>query len=67
MLFRSNRALRFKPPGAKGGGKSKRQRDPSRSVRLIKSLTGKLQLDEKQQAALQGFFGDAQETIKAMY
>jgi len=62
-----NRALRFKPPGAKGGGKSKRQRDPGRSARLIKSLTEKLKLDEKQQAALQGFFDDARETFKAMY
>jgi HlyD family secretion protein len=62
-----NRALRFKPPGAKGGGKSKRQRDPGRSARLIKSLTEKLKLDEKQQAALQGFFDDAWETFKAMY
>jgi HlyD family secretion protein len=62
-----NRALRFKPPGAKGGGKSKRQRDPGRSARLIKSLTEKLKLDEKQQAALQGIFDDARETFKAMY
>ena len=62
-----NRAMRFKPPGAKGGGKSKRQRDPGRSARMIKSLTDNLQLDEKQQSDLQGFFDDARETIKAMY
>ena len=62
-----NRALRFKPPGAKDGGKSKRQRDPGRSARIIKSLTEKLKLDEKQQADLQAFFDDARETIRAVY